>query len=101
MNILITDDTGNLYDLHFLENDAWLSDTVVTTNCRKANGEWKICLVFALAYNPMQLICRYIPGTYTSVKSAEAYAIYFVKTIQKGHKATLNITYHDFNIYYN
>lgn len=100
-NIVITDYMGQSSDLRFISDESWLHDTSVTANIVSYKGQWKIRLVFAWVKKPLQLICRYMPDSYSTKNKAETFANYFLKTTQKDKRGLLIINNYDFNICYN
>ncbi|HNE28202.1 MAG TPA: hypothetical protein PLW66_03495 [Saprospiraceae bacterium] len=88
---------GTPADLRFLQHDAWLTESTVSSRICKRAGRWHLWLVFADTRNPLCLLVRYIDH-YPSRTKAEVCSNYFLKSARRDERGHFTLEIDAFHI---
>jgi hypothetical protein len=100
-NIVLTDYTGGVADLLFLQQADWLKDAAVAAHVYQRRGRWQVAISFAWVANPYRFVCRYMADTFDTEKKAALYADFYKRTSQKDKRGTLTVQINDFMCCFN
>jgi hypothetical protein len=88
---------ANKYDLDFIKEEDWLSETAVIEYVSKRQGTYCIDLLFAHYKDPLKLIIRKITS-FANLKKAEVYASIFRRQAAKDQRGTIEISIEDYTM---
>ncbi|MBK8055772.1 MAG: hypothetical protein IPK35_21480 [Saprospiraceae bacterium] len=88
------------FDMNFIKDDSWLSETSVIEQIANRHGTWHIDLLFAYYKEPLRFIIRKI-SSHTSHKQASLVGSIFRRQAAKDQRGTITIDAELLNINYN
>jgi hypothetical protein len=96
-NLMFTESLGGRTDMHFYEDDLWLSDTAVISRLQQRLGLWEVMLVFAHYRRPLTFICRRITR-HSCPRRAGIMAHYIGRQAAKDQRGTLRLNLADLSL---
>lgn len=88
---------GDISDLKFMQQAAWLKDSEVRYNIHCHRSRWYISLIFIHIHEPYRFLIRSL-NHYESKHKATTYAQIFQRAAQKDARGTLKTNDNAFNI---